>query len=122
MATVTASGLADKMGPKIKAAFEAKEKELVAAAHPWFIRQAIGLAYPTFLEQIPTLTRMVIDLVATEFGSMNVNDLLSFLDQHAKQGQGPAWRFSRQRDSSSGPDVGGPGMVSGAPHDKGPTP
>ena len=122
MATLTAGGLADKLGPKIQAAFQAKEKELVSAAHPWFVRQAIGLAYPTFLEQIPTLTRMAIDLVATEFGSMNVNDLLSFLEQHAKQSLGPAWRFSRQRDSFGGPDVGGPGMVGGPPHDKGPTP
>lgn len=81
---VTASGLADKIAPKIQEALRNRERELVQSLHPWFLRQAAEIAYPTFLNQVPELTRLAIDLVSTEFGAMNVNDLLEFLNQHIK--------------------------------------
>ena len=104
MPVVTTNGLADKLGPKIQAAFASREKELVSAGDSWFVRQAIHLAYPTFLDQIPTLTCMAIDFVATEFGNMNINDLLAFLDAHAQQGRASGQRFRVERNSASGSD------------------
>lgn len=114
---MTKSGLAEKLAPKLRAALEMREKELVAAAHPWFIRQAIGLAFPTFLNQIPSLTRMALDFVITEFGAMNVNDLLAFLETHVKQEQG--WRFRSERNPSSGPNGEQPGVAGGPAHTPG---
>lgn len=81
---VTASGLAGKIAPKIQDAFKSRERELVKSLHPWFLRQAAEIAYPMFLDQIPELTRLAVDLVSTEFGAMNVNDLLAFLNDHIK--------------------------------------
>lgn len=81
---VTASGLASKIAPKIQEELKSREHELVASMHPWFLRQAVELAYPTFLGLVPELTRMAVDLVAAEFGDMNVNDLLAFLNEHIK--------------------------------------
>lgn len=82
--TVTTAGLADKIAPKLQDMLKSREHDLVSSMHPWFIRQSVQLAYPTFLGQVPELTRIAIDLVSTEFGTMNVNDLLAFLNEHIK--------------------------------------
>lgn len=85
---VTAAGLADKIAPKVQESLKRSERELIKSLHPWFLRQAAECAYPMFLNQIPELTRITIDLVSTEFGAMNVNDLLSFLNDHIKSKAG----------------------------------
>jgi hypothetical protein len=62
---------------------EARRDEIVAGAGGFARREAVRLAFPTFLDEIPAVIRSAVDLISDEFGHMNVNDLLAYLENHA---------------------------------------
>lgn len=76
--------LATKLAPKIKAALESHETSILDSGKNVFERAAIRLVFPRFLGAVPALTKDAITLISDEFGLMNVNDLLEFLDDHAR--------------------------------------
>lgn len=81
---MSAQDLADKLSPKIKEYLLNNEDFFVNEAGNVLERSAMRLAFPTFLHRVPDLTRSIIGMVSDEFGSMNVNDLIAFLNEHVK--------------------------------------
>jgi hypothetical protein len=81
---ITTDALSAKIAPRIVAALEADKARLITLAGSNIRRGALRLAWPTIINEVPELTRLSIDLISDEFGSMNVNDLLTFLSQRMK--------------------------------------
>jgi hypothetical protein len=82
---LTPDSLADKLAPKLQAILRARQDEIVAGAGGLPRRAAVRLAFPTFLDEVPVLLRSAIELISDEFGRMNINDLIAFLEAHATQ-------------------------------------
>jgi hypothetical protein len=81
---ITTDALSAKLAPQLVAALEANKARIITLAGSNIRRGALRLAWPTILNEVPELTRLAINLIADEFGSMNVNDLLTFLSQRMK--------------------------------------
>jgi hypothetical protein len=75
--------LADKIAPRLRAILEARRDEIVASAGGFARREAVRLAFPSFLDNLPALVRSALDLISDEFGHMNINDFLAYLENHA---------------------------------------
>lgn len=80
---MTTASLADKLAPRLQDILRDRQDEFVASAGGPFVREAVKLAFPTFVAEVPTLLRSAIDMIAVEFGHMDLNDLIAFLDSHA---------------------------------------
>lgn len=81
---MTTQDLADKLAPRIKEYLQENEDSFIKEGKNILERNVIRLAFPSFVDHVPSLTKALIGFVSDEFGSMNVNDLLSFLSEHAK--------------------------------------
>lgn len=84
MPLLTTDGLANKLAPRLQAILKDKEKEIIARSGNMLVRSSMMIAYPHLLDEVPVILRAAIELIATEFGQMNINDLLAFLEAHAK--------------------------------------
>lgn len=85
MPILTTDSLAAKLAPQLQAILRSREEEFVAAAGNRLRQGAMRLAFPTIVDEVPAILKSAIDLIAAEFGKMNVNDLLAFLESRAKQ-------------------------------------
>ena len=76
--------LTDKLAPRLQEIIRARRDEIIANAGGFARREAVRLAFPTFVNEIPILLRSAIELVSDEFGRMNLNDLMAFLEKNAQ--------------------------------------
>lgn len=83
--TTTIQDLSAKMAPRIQAYLEANEDAFIKQGNNFIEKKIIRLAFPFFLERVPELTKDLVSMVSDELGLLNVNDLLSFLNDHMKQ-------------------------------------
>ena len=82
--TESYDSLTAKLAPQLQELVRARRDAFIANAGGFARREAVRLAFPTFVAEIPTLLRAAIELISDEFGHMNLNDLLAFLESHAK--------------------------------------
>lgn len=75
---------ADEISGKLVTILESKKGEIVAGAGGWARREAVKLAWPTLIGEVPPLTETLIELVSWKFGSLTVDDLLEALAQIKK--------------------------------------
>jgi hypothetical protein len=61
--------LVDRLTPEVRAALEARKPEILAKAGSLPRREAIKLAWPTLLNEVPTMLRTAIDLIKRELES-----------------------------------------------------
>lgn len=81
---ITSDGLASKLAPKLQDILRSREKEIIAKGGNFLARSSLVIAFPHIIDEIPVILRSAIDLISEEFGKMNVNDLLAFLESHAE--------------------------------------
>jgi hypothetical protein len=82
---LTPGALADKLAPNLQAILRGRQDQIVSGAGSFPRRAAVRLAFPTFVDEVPVLLRSAIDLISDEFGRMNINDLIAFLEEHVKK-------------------------------------
>lgn len=58
--------LVDRLTPEVRAALEARKPEILENAGNFARREAIKLAWPTLLNEVPTLIRTAVDLIKKE--------------------------------------------------------
>ena len=76
--------LAGKIAPELQSILNSRREQIVLNAGTIPARIAVRMAFPVILDEIPELTRDALTLVVTEFGNMNVQDLLQFIDQRIR--------------------------------------
>ncbi len=81
----TIEQLATKLAPKLQTILSGRRDEIIAKAGDLPTRIAVRTAYPIFLRETPELLFDALDLVVDEFGHMNLNDLIAFLNHSAEQ-------------------------------------
>ena len=81
---MTRDALADKLAPRLREILERRRAEIIAGAGGFARREALKLAFPSFVDEVPNLLRAALDLISDEFGHMNLNDLLAYLENHAQ--------------------------------------
>ena len=72
---------ADEISGKLTTILEAKKPEIVAGAGGWARREAVKLAWPTLIGEVPPLTETLIELVSWKFGRLTIDDLLEALSE-----------------------------------------
>ncbi len=81
---MTMTTLVEKIAPKLQAILNERQEDIIEAAGSLPRRVAVRLAFPTLVYEVPNMLQIAIDLIATEFGNMDINDLLEFLNKHAQ--------------------------------------
>jgi hypothetical protein len=84
MPILTTDSLAAKLAPDLQILLLDRKEEIIAMAGNKIERAAMRFAFPSLVKGVPVLLRIAIDLISAEFGKMNVNDLMAFLESRAK--------------------------------------
>jgi hypothetical protein len=80
---LTSQSLASKVAPKLQDVLEAHKEQIVADAGGMVQRQLLRMAWPTIIGEVPALADVSVQLIVKEFGKLNINDLIKFLEDHA---------------------------------------
>ena len=78
-----ADSLASKIALKAAPLAQSVKDSWIASLSNGLKRWAARSLWPELVGAIPYGCKIGVNLVADEFGTMNINDLIAFLDQHA---------------------------------------
>jgi hypothetical protein len=80
-----ADTLAAKIAPALVAALSAQQESIIAASGGPFARWWCRFLFPTFLQFVPSLANVSVNVIALEFGGMTINDFIAIFAERAKE-------------------------------------
>ena len=80
----TTEQLATKLAPKLQTILNERREEIIAKSGDLPTRLAVRSAFPIFVREVPEFLGDALEIIVDEFGRMNLNDLIDFLNHRAQ--------------------------------------
>ncbi len=76
--------LVEEFGPKLVERLEARKSQIVEKAGGLPMRAAVKMAWPAFINEVPTLTETLVELMIWKFGDLTSEQMLEAFDSLKK--------------------------------------